>query len=188
MFEDLRKALVSLLPKEVWDAVVYGSAMRGKAQPRDIDIAIILPQTTSAEKKIMLSQTLRQKLKQKNYTTDIKIINMSDLQDPGFLARQAILGEGYSLIHKDYIAERFGFKPVAYLNYSLKNLTPSKKKMVYYALQGRKKGAGLLSKLGGGFPAKGMICIPTIHLEKIKSLLNQNHVEYKTVLALVYQQ
>lgn len=188
MFEDLRKSLVSLLPKEVWDAVVYGSSVRGKVQPRDVDIAIIFSQPIQAEKKLLLSQKLREKLKEKNYVADIKIISIKDMQDPGFLARQAILAEGYSLIHNCGLSERFGFKPFVYIKYSLKKLSSSKKKSVYYALQGRKKGEGVLNQLGGAIIAKGMLQIPTMHLEKIKALLDQNNVEYKTTFVAVYQQ
>ena len=109
MFEKLRKKLdLSWIKKnDIWDIVVYGSYARGKADAKDIDIAIILYKPTNAEKKMILCQELRRMLSEEKYTLDVKATDINDFLTAGFLGREAILAEGRSLLKKDYMAERF---------------------------------------------------------------------------------
>ncbi len=183
MFEPLHKKLASHseLLLGVWDVVVYGSAVRGKSKPRDIDIAVLMAGKIIASKKLYLAQQFR-----KNLGGDVKVVDLDDFLNPGFLARQAILAEGYSLLKKDYLAERFGYSALALITYTLKSLPLSKQKLLYYALQGRKRGTGVLAKLGGKIIGKSLLAVPTKHFEKLKDLLQQHQVEFETSFTLQY--
>jgi len=123
----------------------------------------------------------------KDKILDIKTLDLKDMVNPGNLNREAILAEGYSLIKKDYLAERFGFKAMAQVEYSLNKLTPAKQKMFYYALQGRKKGTGMLSRLGGRIISKGVLEVPTKEYEEINSLLIEQGIPYRTTFLLRYR-
>ena len=118
---------------------------------------------------------------------DVKAVDLNDFLNVGFLGRESILAEGYSLVKKDYIAERFGFKAVVLIEYTLKNLARGKQKMFYYALQGRKKGTGILAKIGGKFVSKGVIKIPTKYIDEIKELLNGNNINFTATFTLEYR-
>ena len=111
---------------------------------------------------------------------------MNDFLNPGFLAREAILAEGHSILKNDYVAERFGFTAIAIIEYRLEGLTSARKKMFYYALQGRKKGTGVLAEKNGRIISKGVLQIPVRHYEEIKALFEQNKVKYKTRFLLQY--
>ncbi|HLD72930.1 MAG TPA: nucleotidyltransferase domain-containing protein [Candidatus Nanoarchaeia archaeon] len=171
----------------IWDIVVYGSYIRGKSKAKEIDIAVILDKTLPIKKKWELSQELKKKMSLKDKILDIKTLDLKDMVNPGNLNREAILAEGYSLIKKDYLAERFGFKAMAQVEYSLNKLTPAKQKMFYYALQGRKKGTGMLSRLGGRIISKGVLEVPTKEYEEINSLLIEQGIPYRTTFLLRYR-
>ena len=188
IFKRLRKKLdLNWIKKnEVWDIVVYGSYTRGKVDARDIDLAIILSRIASVKKKMGLCQDLRTALSDKEYSLDVKAVDLNDLMNVGFLAREAILAEGRSLLRGDYLAERFGFRNFAIIEYSLRNLTPAKQKMFYYALQGRKKGTGILARIGGRIISKGVLQVPARHYEEMLDLFKQHGVGHKTMFVLEY--
>lgn len=171
----------------VWDAVVYGSIVRGKAEAEDIDIALILGKKASARKKMSLSQEFRHMLSESGLKLDVKAVDMDDFLDEGFLARESIIAEGHSLLRKDSLAERFGFKAVALVEYTLKGLAPAKQKLLYYALQGRGKGEGVLARAGGRIISKGVLAVPTGHYEEIKRLLEKHKVSFSTTFSLQYR-
>ena len=189
MLEKLQKRLDSdwIKKNNIFDVVVYGSYIRGKTNAKDIDIAIIMNKNTSIKNKLNLCQKLRNLFLEKGHNFDVKAVDLNDLLNVGFLGRESILAEGYSLVKKDYIAERFGFKAVVLIEYSLKNLARGKQKMFYYALQGRKKGTGILAKIGGKFVSKGVIKIPTKYFDEIKELLNGNNINFTATFTLEYR-
>lgn len=189
MLKQLRKKLdLSWIKKNsIWDIVVYGSYARGKLDARDIDVAILLEKKSSVRNKMVLCQQLRHKLSEKEIIFDVKAVNFADFLNAGFLGRESILAEGYSILKQDYLAERFGFNAQAIVEYSLKDLTLSEQKMLYYALRGRKKGEGILSKLGGRIVSKGVLQVPTRHYEEIKSVLEQHGVMFIVNFVLQYR-
>lgn len=189
MLKKLRKKLdLNWIKKNtIWDVVIYGSYVRGKTDARDIDIAIILSESISVAKKMVLCQELRHMLSEAGYVLDIKAVDIEDFLNAGFLGREAIFAEGSSLLKGDYLAERFGFTACALVQYSLKRLTQSKKKMFYYALQGRKRGSGLLAQINGKILSKGILQLPIRHYEELKALLGQHDLDYVTTFALQYR-
>lgn len=189
MFKDLLKKLnlTWIKKKGIWDVVVYGSYARGDYFSRDIDIALILNKKISLNQKWQLNQEFKNKFGISGKKLDVKSVDLKDLLNVGFLGREAILAEGYSLINDDYLAERFGFEAIALLEYSLEKLSSSKKKTVYYALQGRSKGKGVLSKLHGRIISGGVLEVPTKHYEEISNLLKQHLVPYQTTFVLKYR-
>lgn len=187
IFENLRKKLDSnwIKKNNIGDILVYGSYVRGKADAKDIDIAILLHDKLSANKKLLLCQQLRKSFGMSSL--DVKAVDINDFLDPGFLAREGILAEGRSLLKKDYLAQRFGFEAVAIVEYSLKHHFYSEQKMLYYALQGRTRGTGILAKLNGRLISNGVLEVPTKNYEEIKDLLNEHNAEHKTTFMLKYR-
>lgn len=188
MFEKLQKKLdlIWIKKKAIWDVVIYGSCARGKIDARDIDVAIILSKSIPIAKKMVLCQELRHMLSEEGYLLDVKAVDIEDFLNVGFLGREAIFAEGRSLLKADYLAERFGFTAFTQVQYGLKKLTPSKKKMFYYALQGRKRGTGTLAKINGKILSKGILQVPTRHYEELKALLGQHDIDYTTTSTLQY--
>ena len=165
--------------KEIFDILVYGSIVRGKDNPNDIDIVIFLNGIKSVNEKLELAEKLKSNLDSMDLEVDVKAIDLSDLEDNSFIARQAILSEGYSLIDGKFLHEKFGFKAFAIFSYSLKNLTYSQKKMFYYALKGRREQKGLLELKGAKMLGDCVIEVPLTSSEEFKELFKGRGIEYK---------
>lgn len=189
MFKQLRKKLdLTWIKKNgIWDIVIYGSYARGKIDARDIDTAIILKQKVPVKAKMLLCQQLRNMFSEKGLVFDVKAVDFGDFLNISFLGRESILAEGYSILKQDYLAERFGFNAFAIVEYSLKGLSSSGQKMFYYALQGRKKGTGILHEVKGRIVSKGVLQVPTKHYEEIKSVLELHNILFIVNFMLQYR-
>ena len=173
--------------KEIWDIAIYGSVIRGKTIIRDIDFAIIFYSKTKLDNKLSLAQKLKQTLsKIIPYEIDIKGIDFYDFFDNAFIARKAILAEGYLLSRKKYQAELFGFEAKYIFSYSLANLNHSKKIMFQYALKGRRGQKGLLEMKGCEQIGRGTISVPVWNSEEFREFLEKQNIKYKILKALIY--
>ena len=172
--------------KEIWDIVLYGSFIRGKYDSNDIDIAIILKDKIILNDKLELGQELKLHISEDNKKNiDIKCVDINDLLDSTFLARQGIIAEGYSLIDEVFLSEKFGFKTYALFIYSLKGLTNSQKKTFYYVLKGRRRQEGI-SKENIEELKPGVIKTPISFEEEFKEILKQHNIIYETKKAMFY--
>ena len=172
---------------EVWDIVVYGSFVRGKISVQDIDLAIILSRKTSLNEKLKFAQELKHSLKEiLKAEIDVKSIDMQDLMDPLFIARKAIIAEGFSLTRKKSIAEIFGFGQFYIFAYKLKGLSHSEKVMFRYALGGRRGQKGMLEINKCEQIGKGAIKAPLQHAEEFRDFLEKYRLEYRAYMALLY--
>jgi predicted nucleotidyltransferase len=170
----------------IFDIVIYGSVIKGKEKINDIDIAVILSQKTSLNQKLKLAEELKGKLEFLDIETDIKVIDITDLLDPAFIARQAILAEGFSLLNKKFLHEYFGFSVSILFTYSLSDLTYSEKKMFYYALKGRRGQKGLLELKNSKQISNCAIEVPIIHSEEFRNLFMEHNISFKTKNILSY--
>lgn len=172
---------------EIWDIAIFGSLIRGKIVPRDIDLIIILNKSTKLQYKLNLAQELKQSLKF-FYETDVKTIDIKDIFDKNFLARQAIIAEGYLIIRNKFLSELFGFKSYYIFQYSLQNLKTSQKIMFQYALKGRKgrDQKGIVSLKKCEHLGKGIVKVPIESSEEFKEFLEKNKVNYKIYKGLFY--
>src|SRR3989344_1947780 len=93
--------------KEVHDVIIFGSFIKGKTKPEDIDIAIISD---------------REKFKIKGF--HISVISINDFFKPVGLIN-TLLREGYSLIRNKSFSEVYGFKNQCLFNYELSDLPAS---------------------------------------------------------------
>ena len=172
---------------KIYDIVAYGSVVRGKMLPKDTDLAIILHQKLSFDKKLGLAQELRHCLgKILKSEIDVKCVDMDDLTDPLFIARKAIIAEGLSMTRKKNLAEAFGFKPFYIFTYSLSGLSHSKKVIFGYALGGRRGQEGLLKLNKCEQLGKGAIKVPLEHAEEFKDFFEKQNVKYRVHMALIY--
>ncbi|MDI6737674.1 MAG: nucleotidyltransferase domain-containing protein [Nanoarchaeota archaeon] len=163
--------------KDIFDIVLYGSAAKGKEEPGDIDALLIfreMPLKGRAE----TAQELKGKLAKKLKGIDIKTINLPELFESDFLARQAVLVEGYSLLHNAPFCERMGFKGYLLFTYTLKGLTQTDKTRFVYALSGRVK-EGIVSELKAEPLGRGAVIVPASNSLRFEQFLQTWHLNYK---------
>lgn len=168
---------------EVFDIVLYGSAAKGKEEPRDIDVMLIFSEG-SLGKRLDLAQKLKVILEKEVINLDVKGMLLSEFFDKNLLARQNLLIEGYSLINETYLAEQLGFRGYALFTYGLKNLNQSEKTRFTYALIGRNS-EGISSKLNSMPVGKGVIIIPVENSLIFEDFLKSWKIKYDKKMVII---
>src|SRR3989344_5419937 len=148
--------------KEIFDIAIYGSFVKGKNDFNDVDIIIIFIET-NLEKRLEIGQKFKERIKEEIKNIDIKTMNIKELFDANFLARQGLLIAGISLIKNKRLAEILGFK-----GYSL----------FTYNLNGRNS-EGIIKSLKGKQLGKGAVKIPIENSSQFSEFLDKWKVEYR---------
>ena len=166
---------------DILDIILFGSLVKGKDNPNDIDILIIYKN----KKDLEISYKLK-KLLEKNSNIPIDIVSKTyfDLFDPGFQAKEAILSEGYSLLSKSTISEGLGYKNFVLFIYELRGKNKSERMRFYYSLYGRNS-VGMLKLLKAEKIADAVIICPTNNKEKMKEYLESWHLDFKEIPILI---
>ncbi|MBS3159723.1 nucleotidyltransferase domain-containing protein [Candidatus Woesearchaeota archaeon] len=154
-----------LKDKDILDIILFGSTVKGKASPTDIDIAII------TEKEIKIPGF------------HVSILSPKDffIKPPSLIF--TLLREGYSLKNKINFSEQFKFTNKVLFNYKLINLSPSLKVKIVRFLRGKQ---GFVETNKGQWLANQVFLLP-INKENIceKFLLNFN-VKYNKHYILIH--
>jgi len=172
--------------KELWDVGIYGSFIRGKKTPNDIDLVIFLTKNISVEERLSLSQKLRDRIKELIKNVTVETVSIEDFFDSNFMARQGILAESYILTQKKYLSELLGFKTFTIFKFGLIGLSNSQKTLFRYAINGRRGQSGILKDVKGEKLGSGAVKIPIENSEKFKSFLESHKIDYKTETAMFY--
>ncbi len=163
--------------KGIFDIIAYGSSMKGKLSPNDLDILVIFV-SGSLRERLEEVQRIKESIKSlASLKIDIKQILLEELFFPAFMARAGILVEGYSIFRHGLFAETLGFKPYALFYYTLKGLSHSQKVVFNYTIAGRNTD-GLIKSMGGERIASGALKIPMAHSLEFEAFLKKSHVNY----------
>jgi len=111
--------------EDIVDIVVFGSSVKGKIMPNDIDIAVLV------KKKLSFS-LLKEIKKSLGKNGHIQQVSINDYDNQLFAI---LLREGHSIKHKKYIHELYGIKPKYLYTYSLKSLSASQKVMFHRGIK-----------------------------------------------------
>jgi len=167
----LKKELKKLIEdKEILDIIIFGSVVKGKAQPRDIDIALI----TEKEKKIYI----------KGY--HISIIRPNEFfTNPPMLAN-TLLREGYSIKHNKPLSEVYNFKNRVLFKYDLAGFKSAEKVKIVNILHGKNKGKGMVEENGGEWLANQVFILPIESEYILERFLINSGVKFKKYLILMH--
>src|SRR3989338_7194538 len=133
--------------KNLFDIVLFGSAIKDKENPSDIDIAIVFI-NEKLDNRLNIAQEFKKIIKSQVDKIHITAINIVDLFKKSMLARQGIIAEGYSLVDNAPFANKLGFYGYVIFTYNLKNLDHNKKTRFTYALIGRENKEGIIKLTG----------------------------------------
>ena len=179
MLKNLKKYLESeKKDRTIFDIVIYGSAVKGKQDARDIDVLIIFLEGSLKERLNKLQEIksrLKSKIKDKNL--DIKQILLNELFSSYFLARTGILLEGISVFKNKKFCETLGFKSYTLFWYNLKNLKHSQKVKFNYILAGRGT-KGIIKELKGERLVNGAVKISIENSAVFEKILKDNNIHY----------
>tara|TARA_Y100000310_G_scaffold153608_1_gene153026 strand:+ start:8278 stop:8835 length:558 start_codon:yes stop_codon:yes gene_type:complete len=183
MLKKLKKCLkTEKKDTNIFDIVVYGSLVKGKSNPSDIDIVVIFNQGTLKER-LEKIQVMKKRINI-SIKIDIKGILFMELFDDNFFARSGIFLEGISLFDGKPISKKIGFESFVLFVYNLKNKSHTEKVKFNYVLSGRND-IGMIKRLNGEHVAPGVVKIPIEHSLEFEDVLKLHEVSYSTNNVLV---
>lgn len=165
------KCELLLKNKKVEDIIVFGSSVKGKEQPEDIDICLI-----GEEINEQIMQEIEKKLKNnvEVHITKTKYKNMFE----DVTLWKTLLHEGFSIKKQRYLAELFEMQAFFLFTYSLQNLSITKKQIFNHALSGTKTNKGILKVCKGEKIGRNAVLIPEEKEEEMRAFLETWNVVY----------
>jgi|SRR3989344_5991809 len=157
----------------ILDIIIFGSFIKGKENPKDIDLLILYKDKKNIEKSYELKKIL------KNFNVEITDKSYLELFDESFKVREGILSEGYSVVNKKFLSEGFGYLSFILFKYELKGFSKSNRMRFYYGLSGRgKNDKGIIDDLSLIKFSDTILLCPVENAEKIKEFLNYWKIKY----------
>jgi len=138
------KFKTELKDKDILDVILFGSTIKGKTSPEDIDIAIITKNKQAINKTGFHISTINPK---DFFISPPSIIN-------------TLLREGYSIKNKKFLAENLKFENKTLFTYNLKSLTPSQKVKIVNILRGKNNQKGMVLENNGEWLANQVFTTP----------------------------
>ncbi|MBS3137028.1 nucleotidyltransferase domain-containing protein [Candidatus Woesearchaeota archaeon] len=145
---------------EIVDIIIYGSFVKGKANPKDIDVLVIFNRT--------IDRTILHEFNAiaKTYSSFI-----------ADFPTESIFHEGYSLVYEKRISELYHFISAYLFRYSLKNKNKTQRMQFYYALYGRNS-KGVLETTKSIKFSDQCILTPVSYADEIKEFFGNQSIEY----------
>ena len=158
-----------LKDKEILDIIVFGSAVKGKAFPGDIDIAVITNKTSIEISGFHAS-----------------ILNPKDffINPPSLI--HTLLREGYSLKNKCSFSQIYKFSNKVLFKYELVNLKPSLKVKIVNILRGKNKEKGLVKENNGEWLANQIFTVPVENENIFEKFFLNFKIKFKKFYILMH--
>ncbi|MBU0457588.1 MAG: nucleotidyltransferase domain-containing protein [Nanoarchaeota archaeon] len=166
---------------EVLDIIVFGSFVKGKEKPNDIDILLIFKDKIDLNLSHELKKSLEQKIEMK---IEITSKTYFKLFDTALKIKESFLVEGYSLVNNKRIAEGLGFTNKILFHYSLKSKNKSERMQFYYGLHGRNT-EGIINKLNAVKYTDTIILCPVENQEEMEEFFKNWKIEFKETPLLI---
>ncbi len=186
------KALVKKYGAKISDVFVFGSYVKGRLFPGDVDICVLFKGVDSGFAGKVYDD-FRSLFGEKCHYNWVLIEDI--LASPLFTT---LLFEGYSLLKERNLFEIIGLSSGSIFSYDLRELQPSKKVLFSYALHGKGGGTGghpglsekskalvgILIQCGGRVLGRGVVFVPVSKSREFRDFLDQWKIEYwvKSVL------
>jgi len=160
--------------KEIVDIVIFGSFVKGKILPKDIDICIVFREKINEELNKMIGDEFSKKL----------VVHVSSLLIDNFFLKthslaKTLLKEGASLVNGKSLSENLGFSQNVLFSYSLKGKEQKEKTKIVYVLKGRNKKSGFVDSVNGKWLADNCFIIPVNADNEVMKILNKWQVKYE---------
>ena len=169
----LRKILLKTLKsykKVVWDIVIFGSIVKDKQKPNDIDVAVVF-----SENDLKLVERISAEIGSVSEKIHYNWIFLDEIgENPLWMT---LMLEGFSVKTGKKMSELFGCKTGVIFSYSLVNL--ENKSKFSHALTGRNGNSGKLDEVGGEMLAKGAVFVPAEKSDSFRDFLNYWKADYK---------
>lgn len=161
--------------KDILDIILFGSSVKGKEKPEDIDLLILFKD----KKEIDVSYELKKMLEKNGFNVEIVDKTYKELFEESFKVRESILSEGYSLVYNRFLSEGLGYTKFILFKYKLEGFSKSDRMRFYYSLYGRSKDQrGILKEMGSiKFSETILLCLVEKSLE-MEEYLNSWKIKF----------
>jgi len=163
------------------DILVFGSVVRGKEHPGDIDILVIFKDKVDK----VVEYDIRKILQEEFSKVSIISKTLHTIISQTFDARESILFEGKSILTGKTLGEKYGYSSYGAFKYNLKDWTNLKRTKFYYALNGRSGNEGFSDKLNCIKFSDRIVFVPLEHIEKFREFLNSWEMEFIYIPLLI---
>jgi len=167
--------------EEILDIILFGSTIKGKDHPNDLDILIVFKNKKSLDLTYKFRKLLEPLV---NLPVEVTSKGYYELFDTNFVAREALLKEGYSLVNHVFVANGLGYQSKVMFTYNLKNKNKSERMRFYYSLYGRGS-PGMLKKLNSVKHTDTVILCPIEHQEEMRIFLQSWKIEFSEISLLI---
>ena len=169
--------------RQVFDIILYGSAVKGKEKPNDYDFMLLLKKSRGYDR-LDLSFEFKQELLRLGFPhekLDVKALTLEELFDPNYLASPGVIIEGYSLTKGKPVHELLNGE-----GYALFILRPTingnEKTKFQFALKGRDGEGGILRELNGRYLGPWVILLPVENAHRFREFLEFWRVDFESYL------
>ncbi|MFH1316061.1 MAG: nucleotidyltransferase domain-containing protein [Candidatus Woesearchaeota archaeon] len=164
--------------KDIIDIILFGSVIRGKKNPSDIDIMILFDKKIDKNAEYEFRKKIKENASVISKTTD-------SVNEYSFDAKEGLLFEGYSLVNSRFLSSNNGFSSLGIFIYETKKMSNTNRTKFYYALNGRRGSNGVLKDLNAIKLSDNIIGIPLDMIETAKDFFSLWKIEYKYIPALI---
>jgi predicted nucleotidyltransferase len=175
----LKKKLKGIDLAGIADILLFGSAVKGKEFPRDIDLCVVFKEKISEN----VISDIENRLREFNIHVSSLTIN-NFFRKPHSLMK-TILVEGVSIFAGKLFIQNFGFSSYALYSYDLSKLKLSEKVRFVYLMKGRKE-AGIVEKMDGEWIADSCFIVPIQKDNEILTILKKWQIPFKRKEVLVH--
>lgn len=168
--------------EHIEDIVLFGSIVRGKLRPNDVDLLLIFSSKIDKE----IEYVFRKNVEEFFPTFEVSVTSKTSntWKEETFSARDSIFFEGISLLRNCTLASDMGYTAFGMFIYTIKKFTNTERTRFYYALNGRDT-KGMLDELEGLRFSHNQILVPIKTIELTKEFFKSWHVEFNFVPLLL---
>jgi len=175
--KDLEKSLKSQIEGNIVDLIFFGSFVKGKHRPEDLDVAIVVKDENDLE--LDTVSDIREILKEEFQDPDTEVVEVQNIYSTGI--GLSIILEGYSVDNSEFLREVLGVKPYNIYQYSLEKLTRSKKSSFNRALK------NILDEVGGEKIGRGVAKVPRGEAGRIEDVFKRWEIWSETEVTETFE-
>jgi len=155
---------------QIKDMVVFGSLVKGKNAPKDVDLALVID-----KKDITLVGEIKNQANIKNL--DLEMITPEEIYQTRL--GLTLISEGFSIKNNKFLREVIGLLPMKIYTYEIRNLNQTQKVLFGRGLN------FIIKELKSTKLGAGCIMVPIQETAKFEDFLDNWDLKYKTKEYLV---
>lgn len=162
--------------KNVLDVVLFGSYVKSKALPKDVDVAVIHNSDFNPNE---------------NNSGNLEGFHISFLKYNDFFGKtpslvNTLFREGYSLKYKKNFSELYGFSVKCMFIYDLSNLSDSKKVKISNVLHGRGGEKGMVLEKKGEWVSRKIFTCPVSEEHLFERFFTNFKIKFQKQFLLIH--